>query len=748
MERSVSGTSAGAGAPGDSMNQLTFNPTTVSVDLGGTPVSLETGRIAKQAAGSVIVRQGDTMVLVAVCTAEPREGIDFFPLTVDYREPVFAAGKIPGGWFKREGKQTTKETLTSRLIDRPLRPLFEEGYNGDTMITCQVISYDGQHAPEVLAMVGASAALIISEIPFHAPVGGVRVGRVNGQLVVNPTTEQRAESDLDLLVAGTQDALVMVECGAQEVQEADMVKALEFGHQQIKTLVKLQQELQAKVGKAKMVPAKPEQHTELYQKVAAAYGEKLFGALTLKNKIESYKAIDTLKKAAATELGGEDGSLKGAVKGCFDLLKENLFRNAILKQGVRLDGRKFDQIRPLNIEVGVLPSSHGSCLFTRGETQALVTTTLGTLENVQIIDGLEEEYKKKFYLHYNFPGYSVGECKPNRGPGRREIGHGMLAERSIFAVLPDAEQNPYTVRVVSDITESNGSSSMATICGGTLALMDAGIKLKAPVAGVAMGLVSDGEKFVVLTDIAGQEDHYGDMDFKVAGTPNGITALQMDIKIGGITTEILTKALDQAKKGRLELLSAMGEVLAAPRAEFAGNAPQMHSLQLPKEKIRDVIGKGGATIRNIIDVSGCSVNIDDNGLCQVAGPTQDKLQVALKMIADLIQSAEVGQTYLGRVAKVTEFGAFVTILPGLDGLLHVSEMAPYRVANPADEVSEGQEIMVKVLAIDERGKIKLSRKALLPKPEGEEGQEATQDETPREDRPRRPRGPRGPRRSE
>ena len=731
------------------MNKLTFNPTTVSVDLGGTPISLETGRIAKQAAGSVIVRQGDTMVLVAVCTADPREGIDFFPLTVDYREPVFAAGKIPGGWFKREGKQTTKETLTSRLIDRPLRPLFEEGYNGDTMITCQVISYDGQHAPEVLAMVGASAALIISEIPFHAPVGGVRVGRVNGQLVVNPTADQRLDSDLDLLVAGTEEALVMVECGAQEVQEADMVKALEFGHQQIKTLVKLQQELQAKVGKAKMVPAKPEQHPELYQKVAAAYAEKLFAALTMKNKIESYKAIDVLKKAAATELGGEDGSLKGAVKGCFDLLKENLFRNAILKQGVRLDGRKFDQIRPLNIEVGVLPSSHGSCLFTRGETQAMVTTTLGTLGNVQIIDGLEEEYKKKFYLHYNFPGYSVGECKPNRGPGRREIGHGMLAERSLFAVLPKAEDNPYTVRVVSDITESNGSSSMATICGGTLALMDAGIKLKAPVAGVAMGLVSDGEKFVVLTDIAGQEDHYGDMDFKVAGTPNGITALQMDIKIGGITTEILTKALDQAKKGRLELLAAMGEVLEAPRAEFAKNAPQMHSIQLPKEKIRDVIGKGGATIRNIIEVSGCEVNIDDNGLCQVAGPTQDKLQVALKMIADLIQSAEVGQTYLGRVAKVTEFGAFVTILPGLDGLLHVSEMAPYRVANPADEVSEGQEIMVKVLAIDERGKIKLSRKALLPKPEGEEGQEAPQGDAPAgDDRPRRPRGPRGPRRSE
>jgi len=695
------------------MNTLSFSPTTVSVDLGGTPISIETGRIAKQANGSVIVRQGDTMVLVAVCRAEPREGIDFFPLTVDYREPVFSAGKIPGGWFKREGKQTTKETLTSRLIDRPLRPLFEEGYNGDTMITVQVISFDGQHQPDTLGMVGASAALIISEIPFHNPVGGVRVGRVNGQFVVNPTVSQRPESDLDLLVAGTEEALVMVECGALEFQEADMVKALEFGHAAIKTLVKLQQELRAKIGKPKIAAVKPVRNEDVYKQVAAKYAEKLLAALTMKVKIESYQTIDALKKEVVADLAAEKPELKKDVVESFDLLKETLFRNAILKQGARLDGRRFDQIRPLNIEVGVLPAAHGSCLFTRGETQALVTATLGTAENIQTIDGIEDEIKKSFYLHYNFPGYSVGECKPNRGPGRREIGHGMLAERSIAAMLPSKEENPYTLRVVSEITESNGSSSMATICGGTLALMDAGIKLKAPVAGVAMGLVSDGAKFVVLTDIAGQEDHYGDMDFKVAGTTAGITALQMDIKIGGITTEILTKALDQAKKGRLELLAAMGDVLAAPRGDIAGNAPQMHTIQLPKEKIRDVIGKGGATIRNIIEVSGCSVNIDDNGSCQVAGANQEKLQVALKMIADLIQTAEVGQTYLGRVAKVVEFGAFVTILPGLDGLLHVSEMAPHRVKNPADEVSEGQEILVKCIAVDANGKIKLSRKALM-----------------------------------
>jgi polyribonucleotide nucleotidyltransferase len=633
---------------------------------------------------------------------------------VDYRESVFAAGKIPGGWFKREGRPTLKETLTSRLIDRPLRPLFEEGYNDDTMVTAQVISYDGEHAPEVLAMIGASAALVISEIPFPNPVGGVRVGRIGGKLVVNPTTEQRSESDLDLLVAGTSEALVMVECGAQEVNEADMVKALAFGHDMVKQIVKLQEDLRAKVGKTKVVPVKAERDQAVYDAIAAKYAEKLMAALTMKVKIESYKALDLLKKEVVADFTAEKPELKGEVKACFDLLKETLFRNAILKQGVRLDGRKFDQIRPLNIEVGFLPATHGSALFTRGETQAMVTTTLGTLDDIQIIDGLEEEYKKKFYLHYNFPGYSVGECKPNRGPGRREMGHGMLAERALMAVMPAPEDNPYTVRVVSDITESNGSSSMATICGGTLSLMDAGVKLKAPVAGVAMGLVSDGEKFVVLSDIAGQEDHYGDMDFKVAGTEKGITALQMDIKIGGITTAILTKALDQARAGRLHLLEQMGTVLSAPRAEFAGNAPQMHSIQLPKEKIRDVIGKGGATIRGIIDASGCSVNIDDNGLCQVAGPTKEKLAIALKMIGDLIQTAEVGKTYMGKVAKVVEFGAFVTILPGLDGLLHVSEMAPHRVKNPADEVSEGQEIMVKVIGVDEKsGKIKLSRKALL-----------------------------------
>ncbi|MBI3130032.1 MAG: polyribonucleotide nucleotidyltransferase [Acidobacteria bacterium] len=697
------------------MNELTFSPTTVTGSLtNGEPISFETGRIAKQAHGAIVARQGGTMVLVAACHAAPREGIDFFPLTVDYRESVFAAGKIPGGWFKREGRPTLKETLTSRLIDRPLRPLFEEGYNDDTMVTAQVISYDGQHAPEVLAMTAASAALCVSEIPFPNPIAGVRVGRVNGAFLVNPTTDQRANSDLDLLVAGTSEAIVMVECGAQEVLEADMVKALAFGHDEIKKLVKLQEELRAKVGKTKVVPTKTETNQDVYNAIAAKYAEKLMAALTMKVKIESYKTLDLLKKEVIADLTAEKPELKADVKAAFDLLKETLFRNAILKQGVRLDGRKFDQIRPLNIEVGFLPAAHGSALFTRGETQAMVTATLGTLDDIQIIDGLEEEYKKKFYLHYNFPGYSVGECKPNRGPGRREMGHGMLAERSIMAVLPDAKENPYTLRVVSDITESNGSSSMATICGGVLALMDAGIKLKAPVAGVAMGLVSDGEKFVVLSDIAGQEDHYGDMDFKVAGTAKGITALQMDIKIGGITSEILSKALDQAKAGRLHLLDKMGEILAAPRPEFSKNAPQMHSLQLPKEKIRDVIGKGGAVIRNIIEVSGCSVNIDDNGLCQVAGPNQEKLQIALKMIGDLIQSAEVGQTYMGKVAKVVEFGAFVTILPGLDGLLHVSEMAPHRVANPADEVSEGQEIMVKCIGIDPKnGKIKLSRKALM-----------------------------------
>ena len=698
------------------LNTLSFQPVQQSIKLDeGTQITIETGRIAKQAAGSVVIRQGDTMVLVAVCHAVPRQELDYFPLSVDYREAVFAAGKIPGGWFKREGKATTKETLTSRLIDRPLRPLFEEGYNAEVMVTAQVISYDGIHAPETLAMTGASAALIISEIPFHQPVGGVRVGRVRGEFIINPTTQQRKESDLDLLIAGTQEAIVMVECGAQEVNEADMVQALVFGHTHIKSLAKFQEDFRAKVGKAKVKVEKKVLDAPLLQTITSSYREDLLKALTLKNKLESYKAIDQLKASAVEVHTVDQPELKTEVKACFDHLKESLFREVILKKGERLDGRRFDQIRPLNIEVGLLPGAHGSALFTRGETQALVTTTLGTQDDIQIIEGLEEEMKKSFFLHYNFPGYSVGECKPNRGPGRREIGHGMLAERALAAMLPSPKDNPYTVRVVSDITESNGSSSMATICGGCLSLMDAGVKLKAPVAGVAMGLVSGEGQFVVLTDIAGQEDHYGDMDFKVAGTTRGITALQMDIKVGGITTDVLTRALEQARKGRLELLESMAAVLAAPRSSFAKNAPQMASLQLPKDKIRDVIGKGGATIRNIIEVSGCEVNIDDNGLCQVAGPNQEKLQAALKMIGDLIQTAEVGKSYLGKVAKVVEFGAFVTILPGLDGLLHVSEMAAHRVKHPSDEVSEGQEIMVKCIGIDEKsGKIKLSRKALLP----------------------------------
>ncbi|MFZ9361766.1 MAG: polyribonucleotide nucleotidyltransferase [Holophagaceae bacterium] len=698
------------------LNTLAFQPIQQSINLGqGAEISIETGRIAKQAAGAVVIRQGDTMVLVAVCHAVPRQELDYFPLSVDYREAVFAAGKIPGGWFKREGKATTKETLTSRLIDRPLRPLFEEGYNAEVMVTAQVISYDGIHAPETLAMTGASAALIISEIPFHQPVGGVRVGRIQGQFVINPTIIQRKESDLDLLIAGTKDAIVMVECGAQEVDETDMVQALVFGHNHIKTLAKFQEDFKAKVGKPKVKVEKKSIDTTLLQTISSTYRQDLLTALTLKNKLESYKAIDQLKATVVETHTAEQPERKGEVKACFDHLKESIFREMILQKGERLDGRRFDQIRPLNIEVGLLPGAHGSALFTRGETQALVTTTLGTQDDIQTIEGLEDEVKKSFYLHYNFPGYSVGECKPNRGPGRREIGHGMLAERALAAVLPDRKENPYTVRVVSDITESNGSSSMATICGGCLSLMDAGIKLKAPVAGVAMGLVSGEGQFVVLTDIAGQEDHYGDMDFKVAGTTQGITALQMDIKVGGITTDVLTRALDQARKGRLELLESMGAILAAPRSSFAKNAPQMASIQLPKDKIRDVIGKGGATIRNIIEVSGCEVNIDDNGLCQVAGPNQEKLQSALKMIGDLIQTAELGKSYLGKVAKVVEFGAFVTILPGLDGLLHVSEMAAHRVKNPSDEVSEGQEILVKCIGIDEKsGKIKLSRKALLP----------------------------------
>ncbi len=696
------------------MNKLTFNPQRVSLDLGGTPITLETGRIAKQAAGAVVVQQGGTMVLVAVCHGTPREGIDFFPLTVDYREPVFSAGKIPGGFFKREGKQTTKETMTSRLIDRPLRPLFEEGYNGDTMISAQVISFDGENQPDVLAIVGASAALIISEIPFVNPVGGVRVGRIDGKLIPNPTVSQRHDSDLDLIVAGTDEALVMVECGAKEVQEDAMVAALSFGHEQIRKLVKLQKDLQALAGRPKLGAEKTELDQDLYKTVAAAFAERLMQALTMKVKIDSYKQIDVLKKEAVAQFTAEAPEKKKDVVACFDLLKETIFRNTILKQGVRLDGRAFDQIRPLNIELGVLPAAHGSCLFTRGETQALVTATLGTLDDVQYIDGIEEEYEKKFYLHYNFPGFSVGECKPNRGPGRREIGHGMLAERSIFPMLPPPEANPYIVRVVSDITESNGSSSMATICGGTLALMDSGIQLKHPVAGVAMGLVSDGEKFVVLTDIAGQEDHYGDMDFKVAGTRKGITALQMDIKISGITREIFAAALEQARGGRMYLLDTMEKALPASRGEISPYAPRLLTIRVAEEKIRDVIGSGGKTIRALQKEYGVKIDVQDDGTVTVASSDVTAGERCLDAIRQITTVPEIGTEYLATVKRIEAYGCFAEILPGLDGLVHISELAPGRVRETTDVVKMGDKIKVKIIAIDQAtGKVKLSRRQCL-----------------------------------
>jgi len=691
------------------MNSLKFNLTTVSMDIGGTPISLETGRIAKQASGSVIVRQGDTMVMVAVCCAEAREGLDYFPLTVDYREPVFAAGKIPGGWFKREGKATTKETLVSRLIDRPLRPLFEEGYNGDTTVTAQVISFDGQHQPDVLAIVGASAALLISEIPFRVGVAGVRVGRINGEFVVNPTVSQRAASDLDLVVAGTEEAIVMVEAGAHEVQESAMVDALLFGHDQIKKLVKLQKDLQAKVGKTKLSVTAPQRNREVYDKVVAQYATRLMEALTMKVKIDSYKTIDALKKEAVNALSGEDNGQSEEVKACFDLLKETLFRNAVLKQGIRLDGRKFDQIRPLNIEVGLLPSAHGSALFTRGETQALVTTTLGTSDDIQIIDGLEEEIQRKFYLHYNFPGYSVGECKPNRGPGRREIGHGALAERAIAVMMPEASKNPYTVRVVSEITESNGSSSMATICGGTLALMDAGIQLKHPVAGVAMGLVSEGDNYVILTDIAGQEDHYGDMDFKVAGTRNGITALQMDIKIAGIDENILKTALEQAQEGRMFILKKMEESIKKPSAQLSKYAPKIITFNINPDKIREVIGTGGKVINKIIDdCDGVKIDISDEGRVCIGGENQAMLDKARKIVEGICFEPAVGYETTGKVVRIIPIGAFVEF-NGKDGMIHISKLSKARVEKVEDVVKIGDEVHVKVIKIDEKGRIDLQR---------------------------------------
>jgi polyribonucleotide nucleotidyltransferase len=696
----------------------------VELALGRHTLSIETGRMAKQADGAVLVRLGDTVVLATACAQrEPRVGVDFLPLTVDYREGNYAGGKIPGGFFKREGRPNEKEVLTSRMIDRPLRPLFPEGYACETQVIGLLLSADMENDSDTLSIIGASTALCISDIPFDRPVGAVRVGYWDGQIVVNPANaDLKAKSKLNLLVAGTEEAIVMVEAGAHEIPESVMAQALVEGHNAIKQIVGIQKELRARVGKTKRPFAKKPVDPALVAGIEGALLEPLHVAMRVKGKLESYAQMKKVRDEYLAAIPEDQAEKRAAVAGVYDGLRERLLKREIFERGQRLDGRRFDEVRAITCEVGVLPRTHGSALFTRGETQALVTATLGTSEDSQIIDTVQEvEYRKRFMLHYNFPPFSVGEVKFLRGPGRREIGHGALAERSLREMLPEEEGFPYTIRIVSDILESNGSSSMASVCGGTLAMMDAGVPIKSPVAGVAMGLVMDGERWQVLTDIAGEEDHYGDMDFKVTGTRSGITALQMDIKVAGLTPEIMAAALEQARLGRLHILDRMLEALPQSRADISPYAPRILTIRVPVDKIRDIIGPGGKMIRSIVERTGCKIDVEDDGRVSIASIDESAARKAIAIIEELTATPELNKSYLGKVVRVVEFGAFVEILPGTDGLLHVSEMAHHRVQNVYDEVKEGDQVLVKVVSIDPSGKIRLSRKALLEEAQGGTG---------------------------
>ena len=688
----------------------------VTVELaGGRQIKFETGRMAKQASGAALTSSGDNVVLAtAVASPEPKEGIDFFPLTVEYREFTYAGGRIPGGFIKREGRPSEKEILTSRQIDRPIRPLFPEAFRNETQVVAFVYSADKENDPDVLGINGASCALALSDIPFHGPVGAVRIGLVDDQFIVNPTYAERAKSKLNIMVVGTKDGIVMIESGANEVSEERVVDAIEFAHGEIKKICAAIEDLVKRAGKAKRAVDHVELDQVYMNELTSKVGSRLKDALDTKKypKFESYAKIKEIKDELKKALPADDAEAAKKLGKYYELLRENIFREQVLNERLRPDHRAFDEIRPISIEVGVLPRVHGSALFTRGETQALVSATLGTSDDAQRLESYEGEQKRRFMLHYNFPPFSVGEVGRMSGVGRREIGHGALASRAIEAVLPDETESPYTLRVVSDILESNGSSSMATVCGASLSLMQAGIGIKGSVAGVAMGLVKEGGKYAVLTDIAGAEDHYGDMDFKVAGTRNGITALQMDIKIMGITPQIMREALEQARRGRLFLLDKMDAVIAGASKEKSQFAPRIHTLQIPTDKIRDLIGPGGKVIRGIIEVTGVKIDVDDTGRVNVASSDADGLARALQMIGDITAVPEVGKTYLGKVVRLAEFGAFVEIFPGTDGLLHVSEIAEHRVKEVKDELREGDQILVKVLAI-EGNRIKLSRKAVL-----------------------------------
>ncbi|HEY0426838.1 MAG TPA: polyribonucleotide nucleotidyltransferase [Pyrinomonadaceae bacterium] len=687
-----------------------------SIKLGDKELTVESGKVAKQADGAVVVKYGETMILVtAVSGHTTREGLDFFPLTVEYRESTYSAGRIPGNYFRREGRPSEKEVLTARLIDRPVRPLFPDNYRFETQIVGSVISADADNDPDVIAITGASCALYLSDIPFETPIAGVRIGLIDGKYLVNPTYDERRDSQLNLIVAGTEEAIVMVESEAHEVSEQIMVEALMLAHKEIKRLCLWQKELFKALEIEKRVFEAPALDENLISEIEKNYADRLREALdtTGKDKISSYAAVDALKKEVVESYPEEEPEKRSMAGKVFSHLKEKIFREDILGNRRRPDGRKFSEIRAITCEVGWLPRAHGSALFTRGETQAIVTATLGTKDDEQFMDDLEKgEVKRRFMLHYNFPPYSVGETGRFGSTSRREIGHGNLARRALQFMLPDESDFPYTIRIVSEITESNGSSSMASVCGGTLSLMDAGVPIKRPVAGVAMGLVMEGNRYAILTDIAGAEDHYGDMDFKVTGTADGITALQMDIKISGINAMILSEALEQARKGRLYILDKMTQAIAAPRDDISPYAPRIITITIHPDKIRDVIGPGGKMIRSITEETGAKIDIEDDGTVTIATADGTAAQAAVDRIRALTAEAEIGETYLGTVNRIVDFGAFVEIFPGVDGLLHISEISDRRIRDVRDELKEGQQIMVKCIG-KEGNKIKLSRKAIL-----------------------------------
>ena len=717
-----------------------FEPHSVTFEVGGRPMTIETGRMAKQASGAALVSYGETVVLVTATTAKAREGIDFLPLTVDFVEKTSAAGKIPGGFFKREGRLSDREVLVSRFIDRSVRPLFAEGWREETQVIATVLSADRENAPDLPAFVGASAALHLSDAPFLGPIGAVRVGRLDGRWVVNPLKSQLAQSDVELVVAGSRDALVMVEGAARQVPEAEILDALRFAHAALVEQLEPQEELRRRAGRPKREPAPPPDRSALEARMGDAAGERLREAVRIRDKQARYAALDAIESEAVGAIADEYrrapvvldslaaveerraglSALTGQTKDVLHDLRSGLMRERILGEGTRIDGRGPADIRPIACELRLVPRAHGVALFTRGETQALVSTTLGSADDQQTIDALTERYEKSFMLHYNFPPFSVGEARPLRGPNRREVGHGNLAERALLAVMPDQEQFPYTVRVVSETLESNGSSSMATVCAATLSMMDAGVPLAAPVAGIAMGLIEEGDRVAILSDILGDEDHLGDMDFKVAGTRQGVTAVQMDIKVRSVDWAVMERALEQARQGRLHILDRMEEETRealggrfAPRGDLASHAPRMAAMWIKPDRIRDVIGPGGRVIRAIQEATGAKIDIEDSGQVRVFSPDRTNLERARAMIEELTQEAEIGRVYLGKVKRITDFGAFVEIFPGTDGMIHVSHLAAGRVEKVTDVLQEGDEVLAKCIDIDPSGRIRLSRKEAL-----------------------------------